>query len=146
LRDVRCGAWLHRVPGWGRSAGRTGRVFAAGGWPVGDRRRVLVGREGKNTRTERIFQQGKALVRAIEALESIEPTSPIERTMAALLLQAYRRRLRKIVASAPTWVSEEILSASKAIDDQRPAIRLSDNWTANRDAGHGRCSSPRGRL
>jgi NAD(P)-dependent dehydrogenase (short-subunit alcohol dehydrogenase family) len=65
------------------------------------------------TATERILRQGKALVRGIEALESIEASGPIERTMAALLLQAYRRRLRAIVASAPTWVSEEILSADR---------------------------------
>jgi hypothetical protein len=32
--------------------------------------------------TERILQQGQALVRAIEALEVIEPTSPIERVQA----------------------------------------------------------------
>jgi hypothetical protein len=65
------------------------------------------------TATERILRQGKALVRGIEALESIEASGPVERTMAALLLQAYRRRLRAIVASAPTWVTEEILSASQ---------------------------------
>ena len=79
------------------------------------------------TKTERILEQGKALVRAIEALETIEPSGPIERTMATLLLQSYRRRLRAIVASAPTWVSEEILSASQEIDDQRPAVWLSED-------------------
>jgi hypothetical protein len=79
------------------------------------------------TKTERMLEQGKALVRAIEALNTIEPTGPIERTMAALLLQTYQRRLRAIVASAPTWVSEEILSASQEIDGQRPAVWLSDN-------------------
>jgi hypothetical protein len=76
---------------------------------------------------ERILEQGKALVRAIEALETIEPTGPIERTMAVLLLQSYRRRLRGIVASAPTWVSEEIFSASQAIGDDRPVLWISDN-------------------
>ena len=74
-----------------------------------------------------ILEQGKALVRASEALETIEPTGVTERKMVALLLQIYRRRLRAIVASAPTWVSEEILSASQEIDDQRPAVWLSDN-------------------
>jgi hypothetical protein len=77
--------------------------------------------------TDRVIGQGQALVRAIESLESIEPSGPIERMMAALLVQAYRRRLRAIVASAPTWVSEQILSASQEIDDQRPAVWLSDN-------------------
>jgi hypothetical protein len=35
----------------------------------------------------------------IEALVTTEPTGPIERTMAALLVQAHRRRLRAIVAN-----------------------------------------------
>jgi hypothetical protein len=39
-------------------------------------------------RTECILRQGKALVRAIEALETIEPTGPIERVQAWFLLQA----------------------------------------------------------
>lgn len=39
--------------------------------------------------TERIVEQGKALVRAIEALETTEPTGPIERVMTWLLLKAY---------------------------------------------------------
>lgn len=77
--------------------------------------------------TRRILQQGEALVRAIEAVDIIQPRGPIERTMAALLLRTHRRRLRAIVVSAPTWVSEEILSASQEIDDQRPAVWLSDN-------------------
>ena len=48
--------------------------------------------------TERIIEQGKALVRAIEALGTIEPTGPIEQALARLLLTAYKRRLRAIVA------------------------------------------------
>jgi hypothetical protein len=47
--------------------------------------------------TEKILQQGKALVRAIEALGTIEPTRPVEKAMVWLLLQAYRQRLRGIV-------------------------------------------------
>jgi hypothetical protein len=47
--------------------------------------------------------------------------------MVVFLLQAYRCRLWAIVASAPTWVGEEILSASQEIDDQRPAVWLSEN-------------------
>ena len=77
--------------------------------------------------TERILQQGKALVRAIEALETIQPTGPLERTMVWFLLKAYRRRLRAIVGSAPTWMSEEILSASQRIGEDRPAVWLSEN-------------------
>ena len=79
------------------------------------------------TVTDRVLEQGKALVRAIEALETIEPTGPIESAMVWLLLQAYRRRLRGIVELAPEWVTEEILSASQHIDEGRAAIWLSKN-------------------
>jgi hypothetical protein len=77
--------------------------------------------------TERILKQGQALVRAIEAMETIEPTGPIERMHARFLLQAYRRRLRAIVEAAPSWVAEAILSASQHIDEKRPAVWLSEN-------------------
>jgi hypothetical protein len=78
-------------------------------------------------KTERILEQGKALVRVVEALETIEPIGSIDRTMVVLLLQTYRHRLRAIVSSAPSWVREEILSASQEIDDQRPAAWMSEN-------------------
>lgn len=78
-------------------------------------------------RREKVLEQGKALVRAIEALETIEGTGPGELEMASRLVETYRRRLREIVASAPTWVSEEILSASQGIDDDRPVLWRSDN-------------------
>jgi hypothetical protein len=61
---------------------------------------------GAVNRTQRALQQVKALVRTIESLYAIEPTGPIERVIIWLLLQAYRRRLRAIVANAPAWVSE----------------------------------------
>jgi hypothetical protein len=76
---------------------------------------------------ERVLEQGQALVRAIEALETIEPTGPIERVQAWFLLQAYRRRLRRIVELVPEWVAEEIVSASQHIDEGRPAVWLSKN-------------------
>ena len=47
--------------------------------------------------TERIIEQGKALVRAIEALSTIVPSGSIERALAGLLQAAYKRRLRAIV-------------------------------------------------
>jgi hypothetical protein len=79
--------------------------------------------------TDRIIRQGQALVRAIESLDTIEPTGPgpIERAIVWLLLQAYRRRLRAIVELAPPWVGEEILRASVHIDDRRPAVWPSKN-------------------
>ena len=42
--------------------------------------------------TCRIIRQGRALVRAIEALGTIESTGPLERLLAGLLLFAYERR------------------------------------------------------
>jgi len=69
--------------------------------------------------TDRIIAQGKALVHAIEAPDTIEPSGPIEHALAGLLQAAYKRRLRAIVEAAPAWVSEEILSTSEHIDDRR---------------------------
>ena len=57
--------------------------------------------------TDHIIAQGRAFVRAIESLGTIEPTRPIERALARLLVAAYKRRLRAIVEAAPAWVSEE---------------------------------------
>ena len=77
--------------------------------------------------TDRILRQGRALVRAIEALGTIEPTGPFERALARLLQAAYKRRLRAIVATVPDWVAEEILSASEHIGDDRPVLWMSEN-------------------
>jgi hypothetical protein len=44
---------------------------------------------------------------------TIEPTGLFERALARLLMAAYKRRLRAIVKVVPTWVSEEMLSASE---------------------------------
>jgi hypothetical protein len=78
-------------------------------------------------RTEKILEQGQALVRAIEALEVIEPTGWVERSQVWLLLAAYRRRLRAIIAAAPAWLGEEILSASQSFGKDRAAVWLSEN-------------------
>ena len=43
------------------------------------------------------IDQGRALVRAIEALEAIVPSSGLERLMARVLVEAYRRRLRAFI-------------------------------------------------
>jgi hypothetical protein len=75
----------------------------------------------------RMIRQGKALVRAIESLTTIEAAGPIERFMVDLLVPAYKRRLRGIVESAPAWVSEEILSASEHIESDRAVLWWSDN-------------------
>ena len=57
----------------------------------------------------------------------LRPTSGwFERAIAGLLLAAYKRRLRAVVAVAPAWVVEEILSASEQIGSDRP-MWMSDN-------------------
>ncbi|MBD3309542.1 hypothetical protein GF348_24395 [candidate division KSB3 bacterium] len=48
--------------------------------------------------TDRIIRQGRALVRAIESLTTIDP---FERAIAGLLVAAYKRRLRGIVELVP---------------------------------------------
>ena len=50
----------------------------------------------------RIITQGRALVRTIEALDTVEPTRPLERLPAGLLLPAYERRyLRRCTRGCP---------------------------------------------
>jgi len=51
--------------------------------------------------TDHIIEQGKALVRAIEALGTIDPSGPFERIIAGLLLAAYKQRLREPVGFCP---------------------------------------------
>jgi hypothetical protein len=60
---------------------------------------------------DRIILQGRALVRAIEALGTIQPSGPFERALARLPMAAYKRRLRGVVAVARLWVVEEILNS-----------------------------------
>jgi hypothetical protein len=74
------------------------------------------------THTARIIAQGKALVRAIEALGTIEPTGWFEWWQARLLQAAYKERLRALVAVLPGWVTEEMLSASQHIESDRAAV------------------------
>ena len=77
--------------------------------------------------TDHIIRQGRALVRAIKALGTIEPSGWFERKIAGLLLAAYKRRLRAIVAMLPDWVSEEILSTSQHIGGDRAVLWMSEN-------------------
>jgi hypothetical protein len=76
---------------------------------------------------EYIIKQGKVLVRAIEALGTIDPSGPFERIIAGLLMAAYKRRLRGIVTAVPSWMTEEIVSASERIGDRRAVLWLSEN-------------------
>ncbi len=65
----------------------------------------MLTRKPKRTtdRPEGTSEQGKPLVSAIEALDTIEPTGPIESVITWLLLKAYRRRLWDMVTMAPAW-------------------------------------------
>ena len=83
----------------------------------------MVGRKS----AEYILCQGHALVRAIEALGTIEPTNRLERKLAGLLLYLYKRRLRGIVEVAPDWVAEEIMSTLEHIEDDGPMLWISKN-------------------
>ena len=76
--------------------------------------------------TPRKTQQGKALVRAIEALSTIEPSGWFERWQMRLLQAAYKERLRAIVAAVPYWVVEEIPSASEYIGEDRAAVWMGE--------------------
>jgi hypothetical protein len=74
------------------------------------------------------------LVRAIEALGTIEPTGPFERALARLLMAAYKRRLWAIAETALAWVSKYILSASEYIGGNRTVVWISENCRALRMA------------
>ena len=88
---------------------------------------ISCAKDAKPDLVARILTCGPALVRAIEALGTIEPTGPFERALARLLMAAYRRRLRGIGEAAPAWVAEEILNASEHVGDDRPVLRMSKN-------------------
>ena len=53
------------------------------------------------THPDRIIAQGKALMKAIESLSTIEPSGWFERWQVRLLVAAYKHRLREIVRVVP---------------------------------------------
>ena len=56
--------------------------------------------------TDRILRQGRALVRAIEALGTIEPSGQYEQALARLLQAVYNHQLRnavEFVSASPVW-------------------------------------------
>ena len=53
---------------------------------------------------EHVITQGRALVHAIEALETIEESDDSEHASARLLVKGHKRGLREIIGTAPTWV------------------------------------------
>lgn len=64
------------------------------------------------TVTDRVISQGRALVRAIEALGEIEPSGWFERALSRLLLAAYKRRLHGVLDAVPDWAKTNILSTA----------------------------------
>jgi hypothetical protein len=72
-----------------------------------------------NLVTAQIISEGQALVRALEAIEIIVPSGLFERQLAKLLTGVYRHRLESLIATAPAWISEQILSASTQPEDGR---------------------------
>jgi hypothetical protein len=67
--------------------------------------------------TDRILRQGRALVRAIEALGTIQPTGPFERALARLLMAAYKRGC---VACAVLLTSIQSCNTLCACDQEEP--------------------------
>ena len=74
-----------------------------------------------------IIAQGRALVRAIAAMDTSVPTDHFERWQTRLLQVEYRHRLREFLRVVPTWAAEEILSASEHIGDDRAAVWFGRN-------------------
>jgi hypothetical protein len=58
---------------------------------------------------------------------TIRPSSPFERALARLIQAAYKRRIQSVVETVLTWMSEEMLSPSECIGDQRAALWTSEN-------------------
>ena len=67
--------------------------------------------------TNLIISQGRALVRAIEAIDSIAPSGWFERWQARSLRVIYEHRLHEIVKTAPVWIAEEILAAREQVNE-----------------------------
>ena len=74
----------------------------------------------------RLIRQGRALVRAIEALQIIEPSDDSERASTHLLVKAYKLRLREIIGTAPTWIGNRIFEALQSFPD-RKAVLFGEN-------------------
>jgi len=76
-------------------------------------KKMMMSKPTDPTLSLRIITQGQALVRAIEALEVIEPSGWLECGIIRFLVAGYKRRLRAIVGAVPSWMSDKILSASE---------------------------------
>ena len=54
--------------------------------------------------TDSTVAQARELVRAIQALDTIECPDPFERAVAELFQAAYKRRLMEMVEVVPSWM------------------------------------------
>jgi hypothetical protein len=59
--------------------------------------------------TDEIIARSRSLLRAIEALDTIIASRQVESQLAEKLAGVYRHRLRALLKTAPTWISEKIL-------------------------------------
>ena len=75
---------------------------------------------------EHVVIQGRALVRAVEAPETTEPSAWFEQTISRLLIAAYRRRLRAIIGAAPIWMGDRLLGASENLPDPYGLLKGGD--------------------
>ena len=62
--------------------------------------------------TANILVQSRALVRAIQAVELMETSNPLEREVAGLLRAALERQLLDIADRVSTWDVQKILSST----------------------------------
>lgn len=73
-------------------------------------KRSTLSNNSNNTEvTDEIITQGRSLLRAIEQLDVIIASGQVESQLAEQLAGAYRHRLRALLKTAPTWISEKIL-------------------------------------
>ncbi len=66
-----------------------------------------------------IIAEGRALVRAIAAMNASAPTGHLARRKTRLLQVEYRHRLREIIRVAPAWIAEEILGTAELVGDDK---------------------------
>jgi tetratricopeptide (TPR) repeat protein len=73
----------------------------------------------KDNQSDDAVSQGRALVRAIEALEAVASTDPVAGALAAQLTTAYRDQLSAIAEAAPPSAAEAILKEQALMKSRR---------------------------
>jgi hypothetical protein len=77
--------------------------------------------------TDSTVAQARELVRAIQALDTIDCPDPFEQAVAELFQAAYKRRLMEMVEAVPSWMADEIRSASQHIDDGLTSLWVTES-------------------